>query len=89
MPMKKRRAHNWEKLYAVPLRKVGMAPTSRQPAKVHRGPKRSQHGPATRRTRSVAVRAMMLEMAIWSLVMLMSAAMTSLRSGGNAYLSLM
>jgi len=34
----------------VPARKVGMAPANKHAAKVYRGPKRSQLGPATRRT---------------------------------------
>lgn len=82
--MKKRNAYRPEVLYTVPARKVGIAPASRQPAKVRRGPKRSQQGPATRRTRSVAVRAMMLLFATsWGAVW-MSSAMTSARRGGKA-----
>jgi hypothetical protein len=75
--MKKRRAYSWWTLYAVPDRKVGMAPIRRHPANVYRGPNRSQAGPATRRTSSVATRAMMFELATWSDVKWRSSLMTS------------
>lgn len=60
--MKNRSAKSWPLLYAVPERKVGMAPIRRHPANVYRGPYLSQQGPAMRRTKSVAQRAMMFEL---------------------------
>jgi hypothetical protein len=84
--MKNRRAYSWWTLYAVPERKVGMAPIRRHPANVYRGPNRSQAGPATRRTSSVATRAMMFELATWSDVKWRSSLMTSWSRGGKAYL---
>ena len=62
--MKKRRTMRPAAELTVPASAVGMAPRSKQLAKVTRGPKRSHAGPATRRTRRVAVRAMILEFAI-------------------------
>jgi hypothetical protein len=62
--MKNRRTIRPVALLTVPARAVGRAPISKQQANVIRGPKRSHAGPATRRTRRVAVRAMMLELAI-------------------------
>ncbi len=64
IPTKKRRAISSLALWTVPARAVGIAPTRRHPAKVYRGPKRSHAGPATSRTRSVATREMMLELAM-------------------------
>lgn len=84
IPMKKRSAYKPEALYTVPARNVSIEPASKQPANVRRGPKRSQHGPAMRRTMSVAVRAMMLLFATWNGFMPMSPAMTSARRGGKA-----
>ena len=83
-PMKKRSAYRPEALYTAPARKVGSAPARRQPAKVRRGPKWSQQGPAMRRTISVAVSAMMLLFATSCCCMWMSPAMTSARRGGKA-----
>lgn len=85
MPTKKRTAMSWPVEYAVPARKVGMAPIKRQPAKVYLGPNLSQAGPATNRTRSVATRATMFELRTSLFVMWRSLAMVTDRSGGNAY----
>src|SRR5215469_2878768 len=63
IPTKKRRASKLGALNAVPAKKVGTAPASRQPANVQRGPKRSQQGPAMTRTRRVATKATILELA--------------------------
>ena len=63
MPTKNRRAIRPEALLTVPARKVGMEPASKTAAKVYRGPTLSHIGPATNRMRSVAVKAMMLELA--------------------------
>ena len=84
--MKNLRAYSWWTLYAVPERNVGMAPMRRHPANVYLGPKRSHAGPATRRTRSVATKAMMFELPTWSVVRWRSFLMMSWSSGGNAYL---
>ena len=62
--MKNRRTIRPAALFTVPARAVGMAPRSKNAAKVTRGPKRSHEGPAIRRTMRVAARAMMLELAI-------------------------
>ena len=70
--MKKRRAYSSDAVYAVPERNVGIAPTRRQAAKVLRGPNRSHAGPATRRTRRVATKAMMLELETSFLLILRS-----------------
>jgi hypothetical protein len=63
-----------------------MAPMSRHPAKVYRGPNRSQAGPATRRTSKVATKAMMLELPTWAVVKCKSLLIMSWSSGGKAYL---
>src|SRR4051812_7081788 len=81
MPMKNRRAISSLALYAVPDRKVGIAPSKRQPANVLRGPKRSHAGPATRRATKVATSAMMFELAIWFFVSFKSLAMVSVNYG--------
>src|SRR2546423_10567264 len=83
MPMKNRRAMSSLALYAVPDRKVGIAPTKRQLANVLRGPKRSHAGPATRRTSRVATSAIIFELAIWCLVSVKSLAMVTVNCGGN------
>lgn len=46
-------------LCTVPARNVGMEPRRRQAANVFLGPKRSQEGPATMRTRKLWVGVMM------------------------------
>ena len=58
---------------------------TRVPAKVHRGPNLSQHGPAISRTNMVAQRAMMFELATSILVNFRSFCIVSCRSGGKAY----
>src|SRR5579871_769248 len=85
IPMKNRRASKPRALWTAPAKKVGRAPKSRQPAKVQRAPKRSQQGPATTRTSSVATKARILELAISACLRWRSAAIISLRSGGKAY----
>ena len=82
--MKKRSAYKPEAFVTAPARKVGIEPASKQPANVRRGPKRSQQGPAMRRTMSVAVKAIILLFATWNGFMPMSPAITSARRGGKA-----
>lgn len=67
-------------------RMVGMDPANKQAAKVYRGPIRSHIGPATTRTRRVAQRPTMLELATSVAEAPMSLEMVKGRSGGNAYL---
>jgi len=83
--MKNRRTMRPAAELTVPASAVGIAPRSKQEAKVTRGPKRSHAGPATKRTRRVAARAMMLEFAISFWVRRRSALMVTVNNGGKAY----
>lgn len=86
MPTKNRKAMSPETLFTRPAIAVGMAPARSTPMYVHRGPNRSQRGPATNRTARVPVSAAMFELAISVCCRLRSSLIDLVRRGGKAYL---
>ena len=86
IPTKNLNAIRPDTLFTKPAIAVGMAPARSTPMYVHRGPKRSQRGPATKRTTSVPVSAAILEFAMSVCARWRSSLIDLVSSGGKAYL---